>query len=307
MNAEDSQQGRYKMRTFSQLTGLSPTVLRAWERRHGLLQPARPEGGHRLYTEQDLQVIKRVTELLGEGRAIGEIAAVGRQVLLEKAPVQELPPKSDSLVRLRDQILEAAQQLDSSLLSATLDRAFALFPLDVVLSQVIQPAAYELGARWQAETLSVAGEHMVSSMLSGRVERLRQTMTSPNRNTPLVVCACLPGEQHELGLLVLSIRLSSAGYQVAYLGRDLPLSELRDAVERLRAGAVCLSVTRPETVEACAEELGRMAQDWSGRVRVHLGGLGISGSSRSLEKAGVRLWAHDLEMEALFRDLFDYS
>ncbi|CAN0593758.1 unnamed protein product, partial [Laminaria digitata] len=137
--------GRYKMRTFSQLTGLSPTVLRAWERRHGLLKPARPEGGHRLYTESDLQVILRVTELLEKGRAIGEIAASGRDALLGTPKTPEPRHDAGTLAAFRDQVVQAAQDLDNALLTATLDRAFSLFSLDVVLSEIVQPAAYEIG------------------------------------------------------------------------------------------------------------------------------------------------------------------
>ena len=73
--------GAYKMNTFAKLTGLSPAVLRAWERRHALLEPVRLGGGHRAYTEEDLRVIERVRELMGSGRSIGEVALIGRTKL----------------------------------------------------------------------------------------------------------------------------------------------------------------------------------------------------------------------------------
>ena len=210
--------GRYKMRTFSELTGLSPAVLRAWERRHGLLQPASTDGGHRLYTEEDLRVIRRVSALLSEGRAIGEIAALGREALLERSARlsgSEAARPIDAQSTLRDGIVEAARRLDASLLFSTLDRAFALFSVETVLSRIIQPATAAIGQGWADGTISVAGEHLVSSALMARIQPIQQAAQVLNPHAPLVVCACLPKEQHELGLLVLALHIQGAGVRVA--------------------------------------------------------------------------------------------
>lgn len=307
MNEAAQDVGRYKMRTFCQLTGLTPTVLRAWERRHGLLKPARPEGGHRLYTEEDLRVMRRVTELLETGRAIGEIAAAGRPALLGVVVLPPPPPfvpyEGGSLEIFREQVVESARTLDGALLTTTLDRAFALFSLDVVLSDIIQPAAYEIGERWARGEVSVAGEHMVSSELTGRIERIRQTVTRARRDAPLVVCGCVPGEQHELGLLILALRLAHAGCRVAYLGRDLPLAELRQATEQLGAHSVCLSVKRPELVRLCQRELSELALAWRGRVTVHLGGVEDVGPLAELAQAGVQLWDRSANPQDLLHAL----
>lgn len=303
MSNAEPEGGRYKMRTFSQLTGLSPTVLRAWERRHGLLKPARPEGGHRLYTEADLQVILRVTELLEKGRAIGEIAASGREALLGTPQAPQPRHDAGTLAAFRDQVVQAAQDLDNALLTATLDRAFSLFSLDVVLSEIVQPASYEIGQRWAEGEISVAGEHMVSAELTGRIERIRQNVTKASRSAPLVVCGCLPGEQHELGLLILSLRIASAGYRVAYLGRDLPISELKQAAEQLGARAVCMSAKRRELIADSERELIDLAHAWGSKIRIHLGGAPDDTEAKALRAAGVFVWGRNLDPQSLFDEL----
>lgn len=300
MSSVEVGEGRYKMRTFSELTGLSPTVLRAWERRHGLLKPARPKGGHRLYTEEDLQVIQSVTKLLETGRAIGEIAAAGRPALLGAVPARQPSQDAGTLSAFREQIVQSAQDLDSALLTATLDRAFALFSLDLVLSEILQPAAYEIGRRWASGRLSIAGEHMVSAELTSRIERIRQSVTKASRSAPLVVCGCLPGEQHELGLLILSLRIASAGYRVAYLGRDLPLDELKEAAEQLGARAVCLSAKRAELIVANEPDLLALAQEWGTEIRVHLGGAPDHTDADALREAGVFVWGRSVDPQKLF-------
>ncbi len=76
-------EGPYKMGTIARLSGFSPELLRAWERRYGLLDPSRGSGGQRLYGDDDLRVLERVRALLSEGRSIGEVAQVGRARLLQ--------------------------------------------------------------------------------------------------------------------------------------------------------------------------------------------------------------------------------
>ena len=90
---EVGENGPYKMRTIARITDFSPALLRAWERRHQILKPLRGPGGHRLYTDEDLQILLRVKELIREGRSIGEIAAGGRESLLNERPQEAQPGK----------------------------------------------------------------------------------------------------------------------------------------------------------------------------------------------------------------------
>lgn len=88
-----SDQGKYKIKTVSELTGFSATLLRAWERRYDFLTPSRVVGKHRLYTEGDLKVLYQVKELLAAGRSIGEVAVLGRNALLQPTTIS--PPKAN--------------------------------------------------------------------------------------------------------------------------------------------------------------------------------------------------------------------
>ncbi len=293
MDVKAEPEGKYKMRTFAQLTGLSPTVLRAWERRHGLLEPARPGGGHRLYTDEDLQVIHAVNGMLKDGRSIGEIAALGREQLLDQLdPTRSIPREAATspIARLQEQIIQAAQDFDATLLSEVLDLTFAKYSMDVALDEVIQPATYRVGKLWEQGVLTVASEHMLSSALAARLEQLRQAVSLPNRQSQKILCCCLPGEQHEMGLLVLSLHLASAGYRVIYLGRNLPLYELKSTAEKLDIKAVCLSAKRREVLLGCLGELSALAKAWKGKIRIHLGGLDFEPAFAELTESGLRFW-----------------
>lgn len=88
---------QFKMKTISEITGLSPTLLRAWERRYKFLEPNRLPGGHRIYTEKDLKVLQRVQELLEAGHSVGEAAALGRESLLETTPSKSFSQTENAL------------------------------------------------------------------------------------------------------------------------------------------------------------------------------------------------------------------
>ena len=285
------------------MTGLSSSVLRAWERRHQLLEPERLEGGHRLYTEHDLNTIRRVSQLLEQGRTIGEIAAIGRESLLENVVVK-VPRDTNRLQSIKNRLVNAAKSLDNHLFDEILDEAFSMFSSDLVIREVVHPAAIEVGDMWAAGDLSIAAEHMLSAALISRIERLRQGLTATSKNAPLIVCACPSGEQHELGILILSLFIESAGYRVAYLGRDLPLQELRNAAEQLEARAVCLSVKLRQTLDIHQADIEQLSQDWTGRIQVHLGGPGVIGYKARSSESHVLTWPPDFELQEFFTKLF---
>lgn len=294
------------MGTMARLSGFSPVVLRAWEKRHGLLEPERGPGGHRLYTEYDLRVLRRVSVLLAEGHRIGEIALAGREALATEAteslhgePVlggtdpRGTPPHrvaTELEARCRD-IVDAAVAIDGPRLQQALDTAFALVAPETVVCQVLEPAARAIGDLWASGQCSVAGEHLASQAFIARLHRLIEARnTTHPAESPVVLCACLPGERHEIGALVLAFFLARTGLRVSYLGADLPLEDLEAAITRLAARAVYLSVKRPPVLEAHRARLLDLVERRGGEVVFLIGGSGVTGHEADLLEAGARLW-----------------
>jgi PAS domain S-box-containing protein len=104
--------GFYKIGTLARLTGLSPVVIRNWERRYLLLAPHRTQGGHRLYTEADRATLQRVRKLLDAGRSIGEIVTLARGSLAGAPP---------NLQGSTQPTQTRSKQLDSALARSVLD------------------------------------------------------------------------------------------------------------------------------------------------------------------------------------------
>jgi len=295
-----NKQGSYKMNTVSRLTGFAPGLLRAWERRHGLLVPQRSEGGHRFYTDDDIRVLRRVRSLIGEGRAIGEIAAIGRDALLESsrelqspltAPryIAPEPAAGNGLASLRETIVRAALETDKARLDRSLDQVFAIVSPNIAIEQVIQPAAKEIGDLWVAGRCDVASEHLASEAFSHRLRKLIESASSLQPSDRILVCACFPEERHELGLLILIYGLLRKKWDIVYLGAALPFHDLVAACRRIHPRAVLLSVTLDQTYRKHREAL--VATEGLRDFRVVVGGLGVPMQDEEVTRAGLVLWS----------------
>ena len=295
----------YKIKTIASLTGFNPTLLRAWERRYSLLVPTRTDTGHRLYTAEDLRVLRRVRSLLDQGRSIGEIVAQGRNRLLdqgESAPSQaslEKGPGLPLLDSLREEILQAALRLDDAGIQRGLDLAFGSVSSIKVLDQLLVPLAREMGQLWARQVASVAAEHMLTQCLQRRMQRMIELENHPGQRA-LAVCAGFPDEYHELGLQLLVYHLLQLGMQVVYLGPSLPFEDLAIAAQIRRPQLIMLSVTRPSLLDVHKPGLIQLAQSLPAGTRLMLGGSAIKGAEHpELERAGITLWPSDLPLSHL--------
>jgi len=216
-------------------TGIPPDTLRKWEQRYGVLRPQRTVGGQRRYTELDLARVEWLRERLTEGYRIGEAAALLGDA---KIGVGRTPAE------LRRELYAAVRDSEVDAIGVLLDQTFTLLSLEQALSRVLAPVLQLVGDGWASHELSVAQEHLISGSIRARLDSLLADARGEIRG--IAVLACVPGERHELGLLMLGTLLRADGWQVAYVGADAPLADALDLAERLDAGAVCLSATMRE-------------------------------------------------------------
>lgn len=274
----------YKIGSLSRLTGYSTALLRAWERRYGLLAPARGAGGQRLYSEDDLQLLLYVRQRLEGGRSIGEVAEAGRDVLLARAGVEagrtadpgpSATPGSSSLESWRQQLVAAALGMDSRGVSSALDDVFAVLAPDRAVDDIVVPVARGVGDLWAAGECSVASEHLVSDQFLYRIRRLLDAAQPTSARAPTVIAACVPEEQHQLGLAITAWRVARRGLRVAYLGPSVPLADLVRGWDVSLPSAVLLSVTQSATFDAVQHALMKHCAARPDGPLVFVGGQGV--------------------------------
>jgi len=240
---------------LSRRVGVSEYVLRAWERRYGLLKPARSEGGYRLYSEADAQRIRHMQTYLAGGLAAAQAAraaidedqtvASAIDTRASDADPADLPGPAGAL----------RQALDTQ---ASLDRLLTAFTVEAVLRDALVPYLHELGERWSLGTVSVAQEHFASHVIRGRLASLARGWG--NGLGPYALLACPPGEQHDLALLIFGIVLNRSGWRVAYLGADTPIDDIIATAGALRPRLVLMAATTPERFSAVGPALKRLAR-----------------------------------------------
>ncbi len=237
---------------LSNRVGVSPEVLRAWERRYGLLSPERSAGGLRLYACEDEFRVRRMQSYLEEGLSAAEAA---------KRALDQGGPADRSRTELEEaaaNLCDALDSLDDARAHAVLDRLLASFRLETVLAEVLLPYLRDLGDRWERGDASVGQEHFASSIIRGRLLGLARGW---DRGTgPRVVLACPPGELHELALISLGLVLRGHGWRVTYLGPDTSLKTVLATRGAVEPDAVVLAVTSEERLRASAEDLAVLAR-----------------------------------------------
>jgi MerR family transcriptional regulator, light-induced transcriptional regulator len=259
--------GHLRIGELSRRSGVSPELLRAWERRYGLLEPTRTEGGLRLYSDDDLERVLAMQRHLADGIAAAEAAAI---VARGGAAAATALRSSRSVADLQDDLGRALSHFDEPGAQNVLDTLFAATTLDASLSGVLLPYLHELGDRWAQGDASVAEEHFASGVLRGRLLGLARGW---GRGLgPRIVLACVPGEQHDLGLIAFGLALRARGWRVVYLGADTPLDSVATAARLSDPRFVVLAAVDVERFRANLDGLRELADSFA----LCLGGAGAT-------------------------------
>lgn len=286
----------FNLKAVVQETGLKPDTLRAWERRYGLPDPKRTASGHRLYTQRDIDTLKwliaRQDEGLNISRAValwhelereygdplqGNLSAPQHTAVTEVLPAPNNHPAAatgttrdgDTLAQLHDRWVAACLAFDEQSAEATLSSAFALFPVETVCIELLQRALATIGVGWYKGTVTVQQEHFASALALRRMEALLAATPPPTRNERILV-GCPPEESHTFVPLLLSLMLRRRGWNVIYLGADVPLRSLELTVKTTRPALVVLTAQQLHTATGIFE-MGQVLL--AERVPLAFGGL----------------------------------
>jgi len=227
-------------------TGLKPDTLRAWERRYGLPSPQRTGGGHRLYSQREIDILKWLVARQREGLSISRAAelwrrrdAAGEDLSQMSGAQQSVAPHSATLIdgaqmsALAQAWLAAVLAFDGGSAEAILAQAFAVYPAEDVCRQVLQAGLARIGDGWYQGSISVHQEHFASELATRKLEALWVAASPPTRRHRLLV-GCPPGEWHTFAPLLLCVLLQRRGWPVTYIGANVPVERFREAIKQTR-------------------------------------------------------------------------
>jgi DNA-binding transcriptional MerR regulator/methylmalonyl-CoA mutase cobalamin-binding subunit len=278
----------YNMKAVTQRTGIPAATLRAWERRYQVLEPRRTGGNYRLYSERDLAILDWLKAQLDAGLSISRAVALLEHLRAEQAarpvpppeskrPAQGSPPDpARSLDYLSTQLGRALAALDETAANAVMAEASALYPVEAVCAGIITPCMVQIGQDWHDGRIGVVVEHFATAYLMGRLLALFNAL--PAGHGPLALIGCAPGDRHEMGALLVALFLRRRGRNVRYLGADVPLPDLVNAIRDWQPRVVALSATMPDAARNL-EGLPALLAESGAASHFVFGGRALSASS----------------------------
>lgn len=268
----------YNIKAVEQSTGITSSTLRAWERRYHVCHPQRSESGYRLYSDRDIAVIRWLKAQVDAGMSISQavawldnltasagsleqvtLPATGETVVAPLSPVTHHMMRRDYAV-LQKELLNALLAFQEDTAERVLAEAFALYPVELVGENVIAPVLVEVGERWHRGEVSVTLEHFATALLQQRLAAILRTAPHPVQHN-LIWVVCAPGEEHEVGAMLLTIYLRRAGYQSQFLGKNIMAADFIRDVDRYQPAMILFSATTHESVlklQPLTQELAKL-------------------------------------------------
>jgi len=278
---------KYRIQAVVGMTGVPAATLRAWERRYGIPQPQRTGSAYRLYTEVDVEAVKRLVDGKQQGLSAAQAAAAVRGWLVDQdaSDTRHAVEGSTAYDHVRDELLRAIKEFDYVGLERAISRLLFVGNATTIFEQVLAPVQVAVGEMWHAGKLSVGQEHMASQLLEGAARDLLRLLEVPTDARNLVL-ACYPKEGHSLPLYGVAYRAVRAGLRPIVLGPRTPASAIATAVAGLDPVAVGLSITVARAAHEVREDTENFVRAADG-VPVVVGGAGALVVQPIIETAGA--------------------
>lgn len=273
----------HTIKKVSSLTGISAVTIRAWERRYGLGPSERTEGGHRLYSEKDVENLlwlKKITE--EEGMNISQAVQLLKKKNQRDEKVKYLPITGlqDSHPSSIESLVQALKDLDANQADKAWELCLAIWSMDTVLYQVVPQILPHIGGEYGEEVTSIVPVHFASQWIMHRVSPLLRIYPI-DKSLPRAITLCPSDEHHQIGLLLFTLFLRGKGMDVVYLGLNTPLEALDQYIEKLNISLVAVSISNPEFQTSVKQWIDRIIMNYP-TLRVVVGGQGIKGATDTL-------------------------
>jgi methanogenic corrinoid protein MtbC1 len=304
---------RHSIAVVSRRTGITQLVLRAWERRYAAVTPSRTPTGRRKYTDHDVQKLTLLKYLTDAGHRIGDVAHLGLSELeglyrdIQPTVGSPAVPVEDSgqpaaPAELLQEALVAVENLDSRDLEAVLNKALVDLSKPDLRKYLLVPLMQEIGSRWQDGKMRTSHEHMATSIVVAFLCSINSRYrVAPG--APVLAVATPAGQMHELGALLASSAAYEAGWDVLYLGADLPAEDIAAAVKSRGARALLLSLVFPQGDSGTMAELRELRSLVGPRLPIFAGGQGVPSYTVVLAEMGATAFSNVDKLDEALRHI----
>jgi MerR family transcriptional regulator, light-induced transcriptional regulator len=317
---------RHPIKVVARRTGITPELLRVWEKRYALVEPTRTETGRRVYSDADIDRLRLIHRATVSGRRVGEVSGLSNQALEalieedEQAVASGIPAggrgrmsgeapseEGDSLpgggsgaagtsgaVELfADECLTAMRDLDSVRLEGVLARALVSLGSVAFIDDFVAPLLRTVGDLWEKGRIDPYHEHLLTGVIRQTVARHFDWQPAGRAARTAVVCTPV-GQRHEVGAILAASALTAEGWRVIYLGADLPARDIAIAAQQASADIVALSIVHPENDPQLSSELTLLRARLRQGTKIIVGGAAAGSYSKLLRRVGAQV-ANDVK------------
>jgi DNA-binding transcriptional MerR regulator len=270
---------------ISQRTGVTPDLLRAWERRYALLRPRRTDGRTRLYSTADETRVRLMQRYIAQGLSPAQAAEMVSAARLTVRPGQALAIPATEVAEAHEEMQASLDRFDETSAQRALEKLFGTYSALTVVRDVMMPYLREVGDRWSANHLSIAQEHFATNFLHARL--LAFARGWDRGLGPRALLACAPNEQHTFGLISFGVALHQLGWRITYLGADTSVAMVEEAAAHVKPDLIVVFAAIPERIAAIADDLRTLSQHRTTAI------AGAGASAEISAQIGIRRLAGD--------------
>ena len=268
--SEDAHKPMFNLGAVLRETGIKADTLRAWERRYGFPTPERTSGGHRLYTQREIETVKWLHARQDEGLRISRAVELWRSFEVDgKDPLEELTypsfvsattlPTGEGIDELRSEWVEACTSFDEGRAEGILNQAFALYPPEAVCFDLLATALAEIGEGWYVADITVQQEHFASELATRRIESLISSSPPPTLAGGVLVL-CPPGEGHTFSPLLITFIIRRSQREAIFLGANVPVEKIDEVIQAMDPKLVILTAQQLHTAASLRDMASHLAE-----------------------------------------------
>ena len=265
---------QYSIKDLEHLSGIKAHTIRIWEQRYGIITPRRTPTNIRYYDSSDLKTLLKIARLRENGFKISRIASMSADEINQH--VGSLDNGESEDIRNYIHFLTTAMiDLDEELFERTLATCILQLGLEITMYKIIHPFLVKIGTLWQTEAINPAQEHFISCLLRQKliVAIDGQKIQSDNKAKKFLLY--LPeGELHELTLLFSCYLLRKNGYQVIYLGQNLPFDDVCTAYKVYKPHCLLTICTNFPTRDAVKQYIGNLSSSFP-KANIFVSGFAV--------------------------------
>jgi Predicted transcriptional regulators len=218
----------FTIKDIENLSGIKAHTLRIWEQRYSLFVPKRKDSQHRIYDNDDLKQLLRISFLYHNGWKISKIAGLSSAKIVEEVRKSEINSKTYKTFII--QLIEAAVDFDEISFVEILNQLTAKVGFEKCITDICYPYLNRIGMLWVTNNIIPAQEHFSSYIIQNRIIAETDKL-SINNEAPTLLIFSPKGEFHELPLLFIFYLLRKNGWSVVYLGSNITKEVIKQFTE----------------------------------------------------------------------------